>query len=161
MILRKTTLHLLHCVRNNTLWVRLNLVIKFHGPQFQHWLFSCQAIELITHVNGRLTLVYLLVCWQWGLCLYTLSVFLIGKGRFELLDESIGVFSPVYPSGHAPQFTPYPPADTAWLLLEAAVRGHHHKLLSEKAILHMCDILWVETAATPTGLVMGIDTQED
>ena len=83
---------------------------------------------------------------------------LIWKGRLNLL-ESIGVFSPVYPSGHAAPFTAHPPA---WLPLEAAVRGHHHMLLSEKAPLHICDTLWVETAAaTPTRLAMSIDTQED
>jgi hypothetical protein len=56
-------MHLMQCARNNTLCISMHLVIIFHYPWIGHRLFSFLAIELITHVNRGLTLVYLLVYW--------------------------------------------------------------------------------------------------
>jgi hypothetical protein len=47
--------------RYNTLLVSVNLVIIFHDSWIGHRLFAFLAIELITHVNRRLTFVYLLI----------------------------------------------------------------------------------------------------
>jgi len=54
-------MHLMHRAHKNTLSISIYLVIIFHDPWIGHRLFSFQAIELITHVNRGLTLVYLLI----------------------------------------------------------------------------------------------------